>query len=312
MINVHEEKEVPCEDCHKVFKSVMLKIKHVIKVHGKYTSCLMCEVTFSSNSYLRAHIQNVHSQESKENQFSCIYCDKNFSSKQMLKMHDLNSCPTKFSETVKCNQCDKPFKGKGALKNHMKVHEMKTSLPKVRVKCYICPKEIWENNLKSHLNTHTKQVQTHIGFGSFERSKKEIICDQCELMFSNTFSLKRHMKIVHKINSDRVDSKKRNNVINYSCNKCPLTFSSNYSLKRHMQKIHKVTPDKQTDDRIIYYKDHFMTRVNNNCDIEVETKDHKSVTVSLNQDESDLCEYMNGFLIEVNIVLFKVPSLDSF
>ena len=86
----------------------------------------------------------------------------------MLKMHDLNSYPTKFSETVKCNQCDKPFKGKGALKNHMKVHEMKTSLPKVRVKCHICPKEIWENNLKSHLNTHTKQVQNNIGFGSFE------------------------------------------------------------------------------------------------------------------------------------------------
>ena len=54
MINVHKEKEVPCEVCHK--------IKHVIKVHGKYASCLMCEVTFSSNSYLRAHIQNIHSQ----------------------------------------------------------------------------------------------------------------------------------------------------------------------------------------------------------------------------------------------------------
>ena len=50
MINVQKEKEVPCEVCHKTFKSVMLKIKHVIKVHGKYTSCLMCEVTFSSNS----------------------------------------------------------------------------------------------------------------------------------------------------------------------------------------------------------------------------------------------------------------------
>ena len=88
MINVNKENEVPCEVCHKTFKSVMLKIKHVIKVHGKYSQ------TFSSNSYLRAHIQNVHSQESKENQFSCIYCGNLYKNQKGLKIH-MKKCSEK-------------------------------------------------------------------------------------------------------------------------------------------------------------------------------------------------------------------------
>ena len=74
MRNVHTEKEVPCEVCNKVFKSVMLKVNHVNNTHGLPTSCLLCEITFPSNAYLRAHVRRVHMKESKE--YSCTYCDK--------------------------------------------------------------------------------------------------------------------------------------------------------------------------------------------------------------------------------------------
>ena len=65
MINVHTDKEVPCEVCNKIFKSVMLKINHVNNTHGNATSCLLCELTFPSNAYLRIHIRKVHNKENK-------------------------------------------------------------------------------------------------------------------------------------------------------------------------------------------------------------------------------------------------------
>ena len=165
MINVHEEKEVPCEVCNKIFKSVMLKINHMNNTHGIATSCVKCEITFPSNAYLRAHVRRVHMKESKE--YSCTYCDKKFTSNQKLKLHDQNSCPYKFHKTIKCNQCDKPFHGKGALIKHMKVHEIKTSVQKglTKVKCQICPKEILQNiklkYISSLVSSTTAKIQTH-------------------------------------------------------------------------------------------------------------------------------------------------------
>ena len=85
--NFHEERETPCEICNKVFKSVMLKVRHANKTHGNSSSCLLCDITFPSNTYLRAHIQRVHTNNNK--QYSCAYCEKQFSSKQMLKIHDV-------------------------------------------------------------------------------------------------------------------------------------------------------------------------------------------------------------------------------
>ena len=155
--------------------------------------------------------------------------------------------------------------------------------------------------MKTHLKTHSKQVQSNIGFGSFERSPKDITCDKCDLMFANNFSLKRHMQTFHKVDSSSssssVSSKNINKKNNYSCTKCPLRFASNYSVKRHMHTIHKVTSD--NDNRIIHYKDHFMTRVNENTENKFEIKEDKSVTVPMSQDKSDLCENMNSFLKDV-------------
>ena len=44
--NFHGERETPCEICNKVFKSVMLKVRHANKTHGNASSCLLCDLTF--------------------------------------------------------------------------------------------------------------------------------------------------------------------------------------------------------------------------------------------------------------------------
>ena len=195
MINVHQEKEVKCEHCDKSFKSVNSKLNHVNNVHGLSTSCLICELTFPSNTYLRVHVSRVHN---KEKQFSCDYCKKLFSSKAMLKQHDINVCTVKFNSSFKCKQCDKIFEKKNSLVNHVKVHEHKTSVPEMSLKekCQVCFKEVFQKNMKKHMNSHTKNVQSNVGFGSYVKEGKDFSCDQCPLTFASNYSLKRQLNIL--------------------------------------------------------------------------------------------------------------------
>ena len=50
-------------------------------------------------------------------------------------------------------------------------------------------------------------------------AKLDMQKDKCNLMFANTFSLKRYMQTIHKVNSGSVGSKNGKNQNNYSCNK---------------------------------------------------------------------------------------------
>ena len=113
-----------------MFKSVMLKVRHVNKTHGSSTTCLISEITFPSNAYL--------------------YCDKQFSSKQYLKQHNQQFCSDKFSFKLKCIHCEKYFKKKTALNEHTKSHEA-TNKTFIKEKCQICGNEIMHKNMKAHL-----------------------------------------------------------------------------------------------------------------------------------------------------------------
>ena len=131
IVNVHVEKEVSCDVCNKVFKSVMLKTKHVINTHGGDTSCETCDSRFPSKSYLLTHIRKIHSNDHNENIFLCSFCEKPFKSKQMLKLHELKSCKIKLNLTFKC---DKICTGKAALMRHMEVHKEKIDFKTGNVK----------------------------------------------------------------------------------------------------------------------------------------------------------------------------------
>ena len=146
--NVHEENETPCEICNKMFKSVMLKVRHVNKTHGSSITCLICEITFPSNAYLQAHGKRVHSID--KTQYSCLYCDKQFSSKQYLIQHNQQFCSDKFSFKLKCIHCEKYFKKKTALNEHTKSHEA-INKNFIKEKCQICGNEIMHKNMKAHL-----------------------------------------------------------------------------------------------------------------------------------------------------------------
>ena len=76
------KKEIPCEQCEKLFKSKANQSEHVKNVYGENISCLSCKKKFASKNYLKKHQKVVHS---KENKLICCYCDKTFHFEHSLK-----------------------------------------------------------------------------------------------------------------------------------------------------------------------------------------------------------------------------------
>merc|ERR1712029_725057 len=77
-------------------------------------SCLTCNKTFLTKSYLEKH-KTIHSGEEP---YSCTHCDKRFTTKGNLKQHEnIHSGEKPFS----CSICKKTFIRKDRLKQHEKV-----------------------------------------------------------------------------------------------------------------------------------------------------------------------------------------------
>ena len=53
---------------------------------------------------------------------------------------------------------------------HNKTHA-KSNMNFIKEKCQICEKEIMHKNMKSHINTHSKKIETEVGFVSYTKEK---------------------------------------------------------------------------------------------------------------------------------------------
>ena len=113
LMQQYYKKEIPCEQCEKLFKSKVNKREHEKNVYGEDISCLSRKKKFASKNYFKKHQKVVHL---KENKFTCSYCDKIFNFKHSLK----NLQKEKFHKTVQCPKCQKSFWGKSALTSHLK------------------------------------------------------------------------------------------------------------------------------------------------------------------------------------------------
>ena len=121
LMQQHYKKEIPCEQCEKLFKSKVNKREHEKNVYGEDISCLSRKKKFASKNYFKKHQKVVHL---KENKLICCYCDKTFDFKHSLKNHQKHSCKEKFDKTVQCSKCEKSLTDKRSLRKHMKsIHQ---------------------------------------------------------------------------------------------------------------------------------------------------------------------------------------------
>ena len=96
--------------------------------------CPECDKTFSDNSCVKRHMQNIHMKATTELSFNfkksrCPVCDKTFSDnygmKRHMKVHEKNKDMP--SEKVVCKVCDKVFNSEKNMYEHLKIHKDKTS-----------------------------------------------------------------------------------------------------------------------------------------------------------------------------------------
>ena len=228
-------KQVFCFDCFKCdeFFTTFAEFKqHIIKDHNieikKLKKCPICDKDFSKD--FRDHFKRKHSNMA----IPCNLCGKSFNCDEALKTHFKNShqkswlscdiCGLKLREksfqnhrdkhnltknerSVKCTYCEKMYFTEVDMLTH--VHNMHKSKPTAYT-CTICG---YTTNRSSH--TLKRHMVTH----SDERPFK---CDQCDLRFKETYTLRDHVAEVHVAARD------------HECSYCQKKFKKGFALKRHL------------------------------------------------------------------------------
>jgi hypothetical protein len=116
MKSVHTNSQVPCAECGKVFRNIMLLKGHVNNVHIK-VPCSICQDMIGKGR-LSFHMHQKHTPAS-ERKYKCEICGKGFCDKSRLKDHINVHTGEK---PHKCKFCDKGFASFGTKAGHERSH----------------------------------------------------------------------------------------------------------------------------------------------------------------------------------------------
>jgi uncharacterized Zn-finger protein len=216
----HHSIQFPCEKCGKIYRSLRTFNEHKKTHEDDFVKpeheCTTCGKKFSTKYVLKYHVKSEHMGLKKS--FICPTCGKSFTQKQSYVMHAnvhlgfrpfiCEVCGVSFSyekslrehkymhkegKNFKCEICGKHFKQPSALGTHMKIHkETKDYL------CKICGKGFTQRQaLLRHERVHS--------------GDKPFTCTICSRTFNDASIIRRHMIMVHKINSKDWKSFSQNN-----------------------------------------------------------------------------------------------------
>jgi len=174
--HIKTHREIPCDQCDKVFTKIGLLNKHKRDFHhinGKTFTCELCGKLFYTSSNLANH-KNSHG----ERKYVCPWdgCGKSFLLNNILQRHIVVHTGDKNFE---CDQCGKCFGRQSGLARHMDRHNGVK-----RAECEVCQKKFFDNGkLKVHMRIHT--------------GERPYNCDVCERSFVQSKDLKQHMEKLH-------------------------------------------------------------------------------------------------------------------
>ena len=236
-----EKKQVPCNQCGKIFCSIKSQKQHIKNIHRtkERMECPECKKMFKNYGSLETHKTNKH--RGREEKHQCNQCKKMFSSSANLNRHTRQihttkrrkKCPDclkmfKHHESLdehrkrehsengkpyKCNQCDWAFAHFSALKMHSIVHTNKRNH-----KCPVCRRVFPDANM---LDKHKSRKH--------DDQKKTLIRTECEENYFYSGKLNKH-KLTHAVENSAQKL--------FNCQLCNKKLSSLFSLDRHQKMFH--------------------------------------------------------------------------
>ena len=160
------EKVVPLNEATKVASTENVKFQ-----------CGICRKDFKYPKALQTHM-SAH----KEKSFQCPNCPKTFNSRKTLKKHLKK-------EVIECHCGDKFTSQVGLIKHQKSVHEMAS--------CEKCPFEGTVASLAVHMhNNHRIRPK--------KRKGQQFACKGCPKVYSDQTTLRRHVKVAHPQEENRV------------------------------------------------------------------------------------------------------------
>ena len=241
-VKVHtvQERLFQCGHCGQDFTSANNLKRHKFNVHEKWKhlKCEFCNASFRTPGRLSQHLNAKHvPSKSKIKEFKCHVCNKKYDSKENLRVHKFY-IHEQYGR-YKCDICEKVCSDLRALKKHIEAQHG-AGKPKT-VKCDVCEKEFSDvGDFKKHMNYVHNRI-------------KNYSCGLCEKKCFTSYSLKMHLKLIHKLGTSNIST----------CNICEKKFSMNAGLIKHMNIVHlKIKKYKcerctKTFSRPIYLRQHF-------------------------------------------------------
>ena len=220
---IHESPKFPCYSCdYKGYTKFTLRA-HIDAVHTK-DSRKKCDVCFESLTDQRSLIKHMMNKHDLEHKFKCDRCDKVFLTELRFSLHTEQVCEKikaakkeKLEQgKLKCDKCEFKADGPARLQYHTQaVHD------KVYHNCDKCG---YRNLWKYELNKHVKQVHGNV-------TKPLHPCGQCDYKASKLANLRTHTEAVH--------LKKRE-----ECGICGHTTSGKSTMRKHMISAHNSAKNK--------------------------------------------------------------------
>ncbi|XP_067642349.1 zinc finger protein OZF-like isoform X2 [Eurosta solidaginis] len=185
-------------------------LRHSCNRNLKYFLCKSCPRTFTHRSTLVQH-ELIH-ENNRERQLACSICERKFYTKMARKNHLKTHDPGR-KPCFHCDECDQSFLFKGNLLVHKQKHAGQT------IQCKYCEKQYVRSvDLEVHLRSHTGVQWKCVDCGKeylyewtlqrhrLEHTGMPLRCSICDKGFPEMYKIRRHVKGVHKVNSNEVEN----------------------------------------------------------------------------------------------------------
>lgn len=215
----HNNQEIKCEKCNKVFTSISKHNEHQLETHSRLFDCLMCNDRFKNYDHVLYHVKTVHFKENKVVFCTCDICGIEYYSALHMENHMKNFHIARY----KCidETCREGFNNYRKMKQHYsKIHLKRLSRGRVsrlkKEKTFCCNLCGYRTAVKNSLNSHMKSKHTI----------NECICRVCNKIYANKVKLRIHTRSVHENRSEFV------------CSICNATYKIYQKLSQHIERKH--------------------------------------------------------------------------